>query len=394
MEQRTFGSCPKSRWIHRAVRAPRARAAQRCIPALVTLLLSEGSISFPTQLCFSALISQTIATHKGKGTARMPSVWNGARRGHKADLQWCGWFCVRAKRRRCSLPEAGSEVVAQISHRTARCWDEAVPSSSSRRVQRTRCPITSGSHKAAVGWLGQEPGSEGGCVGTGSRGASPAAEAARSCTGGLPSVSGRDPQLIPISTRLCPRAHPCSFGAQVRSPHERWCIQIYGPTRGWWWGHRAERTHLQHLHGTVLQSRIFHCHQPRGATGSAATFPRIITTWHPKAALAGQDINSTLSARSVIYDWWCSDEDALLALQPQHTWLQLFPSSSSPSLLLPPPRNDAQQTCSSNICNARAGGSDLLPRLTDWYLMQSAFLPVIKQRFIRAAFSPAGCIQK
>lgn len=50
-------------------------------PALLTLVLSEGSISFPARLCFSALISQTIATHKGKGTARMPGVWR-ARQEH------------------------------------------------------------------------------------------------------------------------------------------------------------------------------------------------------------------------------------------------------------------------------------------------------------------------
>lgn len=219
------------------MRAHGARAARRRIPALVMLLLSEGTISFPAQLCFSALISQTIATHKGKGTARMPSVWKGARRGHKADLQQRGWFCAWAKRRCCSLPGAGSEVVAQISHRTARRWDEAVPSFGSRRVERTRCPITSGSHKAALSWLGREPGSEGGRVGMGSRGASPAAGAARSCTA-APGASfyfrerpnsTADPHqhpAVPRSPSLWPR------GLQLRSPHEMWCIQTYGHHRG------------------------------------------------------------------------------------------------------------------------------------------------------------------
>lgn len=65
-------------------------------------------------------------------------------------------------------------------------------------------------------------------------------------------------------------------------------------TEGWRWGHRAVHTHLQHLHGIVLQSRTSRRHQLRGATGSAATFPHIITTWHPKAALAGQDISSSM----------------------------------------------------------------------------------------------------
>lgn len=84
-------------------RGCRARGRQE--PALLTLVLCEGSISFPARLCFSALISQTIATHKGKGTARMPGVWR-ARQEHKADLQQRERFCAAAKRRCFSLPAA------------------------------------------------------------------------------------------------------------------------------------------------------------------------------------------------------------------------------------------------------------------------------------------------
>lgn len=68
---------------------------------------------------FSALISQTAATHKGEGTARTPGVWR-ARQTHRADLQQREGFVPRpsADASPFQLPGDGSEVVAQISHHT------------------------------------------------------------------------------------------------------------------------------------------------------------------------------------------------------------------------------------------------------------------------------------
>lgn len=76
-----------------------------CAPALLSPILSEGSSSFPARLCFSPLISQTVATHKGEGTARTPSVWR-ARQTQKADLRQHEGFCASAKRGCFSLPAA------------------------------------------------------------------------------------------------------------------------------------------------------------------------------------------------------------------------------------------------------------------------------------------------
>lgn len=154
------------------------------------------------------------------------------------------------------------------------------------------------------------------------------------------------------------------------------------------------------------------CHQLQGSRGrrarEGAKFPRNHCHLAPRSCESGPEQERKSASpccqhENVIYDGWCPDEDALLAPQPSpaapahpafviSTFLQPAPplpfaplSSVAPSLPLPCRYAANPQLRTAKLSSAEARGSDLLPRPTDPYLMQSVFLPVIKQRFIRTA---------
>lgn len=151
------------------------------------------------------------------------------------------------------------------------------------------------------------------------------------------------------------------------------------------------------------------CHQlqgPRGRrAGEGAKLPRNRCHLAPQSCESGPEQERKSAPPccqhpNVIYDGWCPDEDALLAgsAAPAHpafvvpTFLQpVSPlpfaplASVAPSLPLPCRYTANPRLRTAKLSSAEAGGSDLLPRPTDRYLMHSVFLPVIKQRFIRTA---------
>lgn len=90
-----------------------------CVPGLVSPILSEGSSSFPSWLCFSALISRQLppTTERAQHECRVSGEHSRhTRQIYSSARGFVPWPSAGSSP--FQLPEDSSDVVAQISHHT------------------------------------------------------------------------------------------------------------------------------------------------------------------------------------------------------------------------------------------------------------------------------------